>query len=372
MNNFITTLISYVVLIKAAQQQQINVLDVIGEGIQKDIAPIKQPIDETIADIGSKKCTDVKKILGVAYDQLEGVREPDLNALTILFKTRASNLTYNISEAAEFISEARNFEPSHKLIMFVHGFTDDPTKNSFQNISEAFLMKGEVSVIALDGSSLIRWLYLRSTTYVRFMGRKLGEVLARLVKKGTEPSKIHMIGHSLGSHISGFAGKTLARLTGRRLGRISALDPAGPCFSHVAPELRLKNTDADFVDVIHTDSGVYGLRDPIGHVDYYPNGGSQQPNCLLQTCSHSRAWLYYAESVLENRAFPALKCKDWEAFKDGDCEDEISYMGEGSTPETRGQFYLQTRGTLPYGLGDDGLRYRDQPGLLQSIGTLFG
>ncbi|CAG5013432.1 unnamed protein product, partial [Parnassius apollo] len=263
MNNFITTLFSYIVLIKAAQQQPVNILETIGQGLQKEISPIKQPIDETIAAIGSEKCANVKKILGVAYEQLEGVREPDLNALTVMVKTRASNLTYNISEAVDYITQARSYDPGHKLIIFVHGFTDDPTKESFLNISEAFLSKGEVCVMALDGSSLIRWLYLRSTTYVRFMGRKVGEVLASMVNKGTNASTIHMIGHSLGAHISGFAGKTLERLTGKRLGRISALDPAGPCFSHVSPELRLKNTDADFVDVIHTDSGVYGLKDSI-------------------------------------------------------------------------------------------------------------
>ena len=39
----------------------------------------------------------------------------------------------------------------------------------------------------------------------------------------------HCVGHSLGSHTCGFAGKNLARL-GLRMSRISALDPAGPLF----------------------------------------------------------------------------------------------------------------------------------------------
>lgn len=43
---------------------------------------------------------------------------------------------------------------------------------------------------------------------------------------------------------------------------------------------RLSETDADYVDVIHTDAGVFGIPDPIGHADFYPNGGrALQPGC---------------------------------------------------------------------------------------------
>ncbi len=59
------------------------------------------------------------------------------------------------------------------------------------------------------------------------------------------------------------------------------LDPAGFGFSSSPPEARLDKSDADFVDVIHTDAQTWGigLRDPVGHVDFYPNGGHSQPEC---------------------------------------------------------------------------------------------
>ena len=64
------------------------------------------------------------------------------------------------------------------------------------------------------------------------------------------------------------------------------LDPAYPLFSMVNTDQRLDTTDAEFVDVIHTHSGLLitsGLSflDPIGHVDFYPNGGSAQVGCGL-------------------------------------------------------------------------------------------
>ena len=48
--------------------------------------------------------------------------------------------------------------------------------------------------------------------------------------------------------------------------------------------MRLLPTDAEFVDVIHTNSGeiwngALSLPEPVGQVDFYPNGGSHQAGC---------------------------------------------------------------------------------------------
>ncbi len=64
------------------------------------------------------------------------------------------------------------------------------------------------------------------------------------------------------------------------------LDPAAPGFSVNDTETRLDPTDGDFVDIIHTHSGSLlqgadSMIEPIGHADFYPNGGQQQPGCLL-------------------------------------------------------------------------------------------
>ena len=56
------------------------------------------------------------------------------------------------------------------------------------------------------------------------------------------------------------------------------LDPTGSLFKD-NPKAGLQRTDADFVDVIHTDGAGYGMRRAIGDVDFYPNGGRQQTAC---------------------------------------------------------------------------------------------
>lgn len=49
-------------------------------------------------------------------------------------------------------------------------------------------------------------------------------------------------------------------------------------------EVRLSNqldsSDADFVDIIHTNDGQIGLKGDYGRVDYYPDGGQHQKACL--------------------------------------------------------------------------------------------
>ena len=96
----------------------------------------------------------------------------------------------------------------------------------------------------------------------------------------TNPAaSLHCVGHSLGAHTCGFAGKSLAKL-GLGLERISALDPAGPLFlktffrggvnTEDDAAARLTASDADFVSAIHTDAMFYGSRVAVGHVDMYP------------------------------------------------------------------------------------------------------
>ena len=64
----------------------------------------------------------------------------------------------------------------------------------------------------------------------------------------------------------------------------SGLDPAGPLFEGYDPTVRLDKSDADYVDIIHSNGeslivGGFGAWEPLGHVDFYPNGGRAQRGC---------------------------------------------------------------------------------------------
>lgn len=62
------------------------------------------------------------------------------------------------------------------------------------------------------------------------------------------------------------------------------LDPAGPTFEHADDQNTLSRDDAQFVDVLHTNTRgspdrSIGIQRQVGHIDIYPNGGTFQPGC---------------------------------------------------------------------------------------------
>jgi len=69
---------------------------------------------------------------------------------------------------------------------------------------------------------------------------------------------------------------------------VLGLDPAYPLFWISFLSRRIGKNDAKFVDIIHTNGGRLGMPDVLGHIDFFPNGGKQQPGCTLKdwrTCS---------------------------------------------------------------------------------------
>jgi hypothetical protein len=66
------------------------------------------------------------------------------------------------------------------------------------------------------------------------------------------------------------------------------------------------------VDVIHTGGVTLALITPLGHADFFPNGGENaQPGCgfvatpFTFDCSHHRAVDLFVESIDNASAFPA-------------------------------------------------------------------
>ena len=54
----------------------------------------------------------------------------------------------------------------------------------------------------------------------------------------------------------GHLGREVASLSGgMKIGRITGLDPAKPWFDMTKESNRLNKTDAEFVDIVHTNSG---------------------------------------------------------------------------------------------------------------------
>ncbi len=70
-----------------------------------------------------------------------------------------------------------------------------------------------------------------------------------MLSSGWFSVKVHLL-----RRFSSYAGEALKRDFGMELGRITGLDPADPHFEETDPLIRLDETDAYYVDIIHTDA----------------------------------------------------------------------------------------------------------------------
>lgn len=70
------------------------------------------------------------------------------------------------------------------------------------------------------------------------------------------------------------------------------MDSAYPMFGNAEPDGRLDPGDATLVDTIHTCGGSLGFREPYGHVDFFPNGGTRpQPGCDEDDVTGEFVWV---------------------------------------------------------------------------------
>ncbi|XP_063241618.1 inactive pancreatic lipase-related protein 1-like [Bacillus rossius redtenbacheri] len=235
--------------------------------------------------------------------------------------------------------KSAGFDPRKDLKVVVHGWKSSGDSRTVGGIKDAYLEADDVNVVVVDWSRLasnIVYYYPASNT--KPVGRRIADLVRTLEAAGAERRRTHLVGHSLGAHVVGYAGQALRP---DKVARVTGLDPALPLFQYWAgPEDRLDQGDAEFVDVIHTCSNVLGYGSPVGHADFYPNGGSTfQPGCcclpeFVDACSHSRSHQYFAESITSTVGFRSLRCDTWSDFEAGRCDNATAVdMGEKTPPE---------------------------------------
>lgn len=124
----------------------------------------------------------------------------------------------------------------------------------------------------------------------------------------------------------------------------------------------------------------FGSSHPVGHIDFYPNGGganeSAQPGCLTQSvrsligsgfveparrlvaCSHMRSFDYFIASIQQENCFTAAHCPSWSDFESGKCScegNQCAMMGIAAdeykkflTHKDSLKFYLKTADSAPF------------------------
>ncbi|XP_035207087.1 inactive pancreatic lipase-related protein 1-like isoform X2 [Stegodyphus dumicola] len=313
---------------------------------------------------------------------------PKQLTLAFLFTPKNSKYPEFLHLCDGKLPDNTNFNPKFKTEIIIHGYLDGACRSAWmREMKDELFKRGSYNVIFIDWTWGNGPKYDESAANTKIVGKQLAILLQNIMNQsGAGPEKFHLIGHSFGAHIAGFAGKIV-----KNIRRITALDPAMAPFQNKSKDERLDSTDANLVDVIHTNAGTevgeaIGDINPLGHADFYPNGGIKQDSCRLQilksylaldflyatislvprVCSHMQAVQYYKASINPKKCeIIGVQCPDYESFASGKCTScyrngsNCAVMGmnheyytnrrnfTGITTVPR-KFYLNTTLTYPY------------------------
>lgn len=296
--------------------------------------------------------------------------------------------------ASNLVSTGEKLDPSNETTLgesrlnaslpikiVIHGFGSGGRRAWVADMVYKILEYEDVNVIVVDwekGATLPNYVHAAGNT--RLVGHKTASLIKLInAKFGLTGNSYHLIGFSLGAHVAGFAGMEIRNVTNLSrmwINRITGLDPASPLFEGYEANDRLDPGDAQFVDVIHSNGdgvlrGGFGSLQPMGHVDFYPNGGRVQVGCnsvLLSAlsdiisgkwqslCNHRRALNFFMDSFEFNKCrFRSFNCDSYESFLRGECFDcgpnneKCSYMGYlANYSKGRGKMYLTTHEDAPF------------------------
>ncbi|CRL01706.1 CLUMA_CG014922, isoform A [Clunio marinus] len=261
------------------------------------------------------------------------------------------------------------YDNNKPTVVYVYGFNEKFKSKSTQTLVESYIERGDHNILVVEWAKYNRGSYpyfvIPNTQKI---GEIIGKVLLRMNKSGFKLENFHLVGHSAGGQLVGATGRNYKIFSNDEfeITRITALDPASPDFNDPDVEVVLiSKNDGKFVDIIHTDSSLFGDDDSVGTVDFFPNGGRDQPGCVglpEDFCSHQRSWQFYSESVRSKNVeiFNSVSCLSWENFKKNECEiiQKDVFMGIDADPQLAGNFFLQTNDQAPFNRGENGTSYQ--------------
>lgn len=247
-----------------------------------------------------------------------------------------------------------NFSSSNPTKIIIHGYNSDMQLDSLVDIRNEYLKRDQDhNLIAVDWHRLATGpCYPVAVHNVPHVGSCLAQLINRIRETGAED--IHAIGFSLGAHVPAFSANELKPY---KLPRITGLDPALPLFVTVGNDEKLDKGDADFVDVFHTNAFIQGKVETVGHIDFYMNGGINQPGCWQKRnpfgCNHHRAAMYFAESVNSEKGFWGWPCPGFLAYLLGLCPPRFPAVlaGDKVNKNYTGFHLVKTHSKSPFAEG---------------------
>uniref|UniRef100_A0A6B2EF13 Putative lipase n=1 Tax=Phlebotomus kandelakii TaxID=1109342 RepID=A0A6B2EF13_9DIPT len=277
---------------------------------------------------------------------------PNVQNISFVLYDNEKRIPFNMNELDKLV-QYPGFKKENPVVIFITGWlTKDNTENAAaRDLAKAYNCRGNHNFIHLNTDNYLDNFYMWSALNTEDIGQAVAPNVAKLLNY-IDIEQIHIIGHSLGAHVAGSIGRHFIDVKNKTLPRITGLDPARPCFNEGEVMTNLQRGDAKFVDIIHTNSGGLGKKDPIGDADFYPNGFSiLMPGCAGIICSHLRAYEYFIESVYpeNDNGFQAIRCNSLRGVTTRRCKGSPIAMGYACPKQAKGNYFLEVNPNGLYG-----------------------
>ncbi|XP_069720834.1 lipase member H isoform X7 [Phaenicophaeus curvirostris] len=180
-------------------------------------------------------------------DALKGT---DLKVKLLLYTRQNPNCAVELDS-----TPSKYLDVTKKTTFIIHGYRLTGSAPVWiPDLVQLLLSVEDMNVIVVDwNQGATTLIYSHAAGNCKRVAEVLKKLIDEMLVDGASLDSLHMIGVSLGAHISGFVGQ----MFDGALGRITGLDPAGPLYRGKPPSERLDPTDAQFVDVIHSDIDGY-------------------------------------------------------------------------------------------------------------------
>ncbi|XP_065157543.1 phospholipase A1 member A-like [Atheta coriaria] len=235
-----------------------------------------------------------------------------------------------------------NFDGTCKTIIIIPGYLTGKLK-VFDDLIDAYMKLDECyNLIFCHWPSSYDPDYISAAQSTYDVGDIIGQHILDWFGKGILQGYIELIGHGLGAHIAGCAGRTTSVVL--PVDVITALDPVAEFFTDgylAFEDFKITPTDATKVVCLHTSAGSMGTAKECGKYDFFANNGSKQPGIIFDHngyYSHMMALAYCIES-LSSPAFVAH----------GPLGFPTTRFGKMAKTSPPGKYYFKTNTKPPYG-----------------------
>ncbi|XP_026315448.1 pancreatic triacylglycerol lipase-like [Hyposmocoma kahamanoa] len=265
-----------------------------------------------------------------------------------LYTNESPNVGQRILLTTASVSALRINSSTNCAIIF-HGRRETGLSAMSTTVRDALFTSGTVNVIVVDWSQEANDDFPESA--INEVALEVVELIRLLiVNNKINQARLHLIGFELGAHLAGLVGRastyTIARITG--------LNPDRALQGNANA---LRRTDANYVEIIHTETTEFGMANAVGDVDFYPHGGNDQPGCVAAeanaaadtACSHNRAWELFAASLTHGRIIGNKCPSPRDAMSDEPCIGFTLALGTNDMVKYgSGAFRLETTEVYPY------------------------